>query len=238
MIQFGDVMSTQISEILSNIPLFVNADRELLEKMLSDGTKIANFAGGERILPEIDKKRHLAVIIKGKAQIFSNDSDRNVILRSIGKGDLFGIVGLFDENLPEISRVYAKSACTVIYIPPEALMRLIESDRKMMYSYIAFLEKRIRFLSKKIICYTAGSAERRLAYYLDSLADENVMRGTSEPQTIMLGVPISTVALTLGIGRASLYRAIDTLTLDGFIRKEGKKILLLNRTEMLKYYTK
>ena len=230
-------MDNTIFEILNKAPLFSGADGELLQSVVSENAKNLKFVQGERILPELDGKRQLIVIISGKAQVFSNDEDRNVILRTLGKGDVFGIIGLFEESPPEISRIIAKTACKALFIPPEAFAFLLKNDEKMTFNYVGFLEKRIRFLNKKIICYTAGTAERKLAYYLDTLADEADGAGKEE-QKIALDVPISSLALTLGIGRASLYRAIETLTNDGFIRKDGKDFMLLRRSEMLRKYTK
>jgi len=40
----------------------------------------------------------------------------------------------------------------------------------------------------------------------------------------------------LDIGRASLYRAFDKLTDDGFIIREGDKITIVNRQAMLDCY--
>ena len=46
------------------------------------------------------------------------------------------------------------------------------------------------------------------------------------------------LALMLDIGRASLYRAVDTLVSDGFIVKDGKSFILSDREKMLKNYSK
>lgn len=230
-------MNREVLKILNTIPIFSGINQDRLEEVIC-GSNILIFAQGEHIIPVLDGKRQLVIILSGKAQIFSNDEDRNVILRSLSKGDIFGIIGLFDDLPAEISRVIAKTACKTLFVPPESFATLLESDTKMALNYMHFLEKRIRFLNKKIICYTAGTAERRLAYYLDSIADERNLEQSDEAQKITLDVPIASLALTLGIGRASLYRAVNTLTHDGFVKKDGKDFLLFRRSEMLHKYIK
>ena len=103
---------------------------------------------------------------------------------------------------------------------------LLESDRAVLYNYIEFLSDRIRFLNKKIRFFTSGSAERRLALYLDSFNEEK----------IELEAGMSAIADMLDIGRASLYRAFDKLTEDGFILRDKDTVTLINRTEMINYY--
>ena len=74
--------------------------------------------------------------------------------------------------------------------------------------------------------YTAGSTERRLALYLNSLGKRNIKMTTS----------MTDLANTLDVGRASLYRAFDKLCEDGYIIKSEKIIIIMNREEMLEHY--
>jgi len=92
--------------------------------------------------------------------------------------------------------------------------------------YISFLSGRIRFLNRKIAFYTSGSAERRVALYLSSFNSDEI-----EPD-----IPMNSLCELLDIGRASLYRAFDKLTDDGFIKRDGDKINIVNRQAMLDYY--
>ena len=44
------------------------------------------------------------------------------------------------------------------------------------------------------------------------------------------------LANTLDVGRASLYRAFDKLSEDGYIIKSEKIILIMDREEMISHY--
>ena len=99
-----------------------------------------------------------------------------------------------------------------------------------MYNYLAFLSEKIRYLNRKIVTLTAGSAERRLAYFLDTSIPENA----ADIPTIT--VPMNSLAEMLNLGRASLYRAADRLSEEGFIERDGKTIKVINRKGMMEKY--
>ncbi len=224
----------KILEIIGDVSLFAGADFELVCSVLLKETDIRSFNSGA----ELDPKGNLVLILEGTARVFSSDVERAVMLRDLTRGDIFGVAELFGCDCGDfpISRVEAKNKCKALFIPRDKISYLLENDKQIMYNYLDFLCCRIRFLNKRIACFTAGSAERRLAIYLDSLATDK----EAENGAVMV-TPLSSMgalALTLDIGRASLYRALDTLITDGFIEKDGKSFILSDREKMLTFYNK
>lgn len=170
----------------------------------------------------------ILLMTDGRAAVYSADSDRDVLLRVLGRGGITGVANLFSDA-PLASRIVALTGCTVLFLPESALRTLFASDSSIMYGYIAFLSERIRFLNRKIVTLTAGSAERRLAVFLDTIAPE-------DGGTFVIPISMSALAGYLDLGRASLYRAFDTLCADGFVMREGKTIRLLHREGMTAFY--
>ena len=229
-------MDRKILELLQKTPLFKGADEKLLSSSLENDAFVRSFNANEEIFSQDDKKKYLVVILEGTSQVLSLDPERKVLLRTLGSGDAFGVAELFGGGELHISRVTAKNKCKALFIPESEMGKLLEKDKKIMYNYLNFLCCRIRFLNKRIACFTAGSAERRLAFYLDSLSDDHTEN--SEPKKVTPEISMGALALMLDIGRASLYRAIDTLSADGFIEKDGKSFILRDREKMLKNYNK
>ena len=224
----------KILQILGEVPLFAGADRKFIESVISEDADIRTFSSGE----ELASCGNLVVILEGKARVFSTDTERSVMLRELTEGDIFGVAELFGEgdSCISISRVEARNKCKALFIPRDKIGYLLENDKRIMYNYLDFLCCRIKFLNKRIACFTAGSAERRLAIYLDSLVDEKESKNGTAYITSLSSM--GALALTLDIGRASLYRALDTLIADGFVKKDGKSLILSDREKMLKFYNK
>ena len=109
----------------------------------------------------------------------------------------------------------------------EFLTYLIDRDSSVRYQYISLLAQKTLYLNRKISCLTAGSAEQRLAFWLDAHAIDDV---------VTLDMPMNALCTMLDIGRASLYRAFDKLEQDGFITKEQKTVRILDRDRMLHHY--
>ena len=189
------------------------------------GCFIKSFSDGETILSPDSEERFMGLILCGNATVKTKDPSKNTLLRFLREGDVFGVSNLFSEE-PFASNITAEKKCRVFLIPRDAIRALLLQDSAFLDRYLSFLCGRVCYLNKKIGYLTAGSAERRLALYLSSF----------DSKEILLDASLSALSELLNLGRASLYRAFDRLSLDGHIQKEGKKITVLNKDAMLKAY--
>ena len=167
----------------------------------------------------------IGFVVSGHATVHTTDQTRKVLLRTLSRGDVFGLAGIFSGET-EISRIYADGTCRCIFLSEGSVSELLEASDAFRRNYIGFLSNRIRFLNRKIAYLTAGSAERRLALYLLSF----------ETNVVELTDSISALSDLLNLGRASLYRAFDKLCEDGYLIKDGKRLTLLNSEAMLNAY--
>ncbi len=211
---------------LSENPLLaaVNTDK-LLQILEECNALVCLYTDGEILHSPESCKKQAGLILDGSASVTTPTPGKETLLRFLSAGELFGIANLFSDS-PYVSVIRAHGSCRVLVIPEEAVRRLLEEDRSFLYHYLSFLTDRIRYLNRKIGYLTAGSAERRLALYLASFGAE----------TVHLDASISALSELLDIGRASLYRAFDKLTEDGYLRKEGRKLTLLDPDGMLAAY--
>lgn len=212
---------------LSAFELFKNASPAVIKLALSaDDCNIKIFGSNEEIYAPDQKKVALALILRGKVEIFSADPGKDVLVRTLSVGDMFGEPALFDKSAAFSSKAVVKGGARILFISETSLAEMLENDKTIMYNYIKFMANRIRFLNEKIMYFTAGSTERRLALYLASFGKK----------TIKTTISMTDLANTLDVGRASLYRAFDKLSEDGYIIRSEKIILLLNREEMIDHY--
>lgn len=173
----------------------------------------------------------IAVIADGTAGVFSDSSDDGILLRTLGKGQLFGAASLYTENNRYETVIRALSETRVLLIPEKTVKRLISSNSLLSENYIRFLSARICFLNQKISAFTAGSAEAKLAVYLSELPRD-------ETGVISLAGSYSALADSLGMGRASLYRALDKLENNGTLRRDGKRLVILDETALSAMFRK
>ena len=189
--------------------------------------EIKSYKSGDTVCSPENTERIIGIVLGGKVSVYSADENKSVLLRSLGASDAFGVSNLFSTDR-FVSRVVAKTASKVLFYRADDIRTLMNKNSGFVEDYIAFLSERIRFLNRKILFYTSGSAERRLALYLSSFEDGKTPENTS----------MSGLAELLDVGRASLYRALERLEADGFIIKNGNEITVKNREKMLEKYKK
>ena len=220
-------ITNDFAKKLSAFNLFKNASPAVIKLALSaDDCNIEVFGSNDKIYVPGQKNVALGIILRGKVEVFSADPGKDVLIQTLSTGDMFGESSLFDKKAPFSYKLVAKGGARILFISESSLSQMLENDKTIMYNYIKFMAERIRFQSEKIMYFTAGSTERRLALYLASLGKK----------TIKMTISMTDLANTLDVGRASLYRAFDKLSEDGYIIRSEKIILLLNREEMLEHY--
>ena len=217
-------------ELMLSLPLFRGANEEKLKKAMESGNFICRaYSSGEVIYSPESREKKLMIIRSGEASVYTADESRSMLLRRLGEGKTVGVANLFsDENF--VSRIIADKKCETVEISAQNFGKMLESDSALLYNYVSFLSNKICYLNKKIVTLTAGSAERRLAVFLDSHA------GEIGSDSFTLPVQMNSLAEMLNLGRASLYRAADKLEADGFILRNGKNITLVSKEQMLTKY--
>ncbi|MBE6694615.1 MAG: Crp/Fnr family transcriptional regulator [Ruminococcaceae bacterium] len=210
-------------EILSEHFLFSECSHELLES-IKDKCAFAVCSAGE-IITDDSKKHCLYILLSGNAAVYTRDENRDFLLRTVTGGDTLGVANLFVEE-PFVSRVISLSEVRMLTVSVDAVRLLIQCDSTVSMKYILFLSDRIRFLNRRIAVLSAGSAERRLAAWLDSSCPR-------EQIEFKIPISMSALATALGLGRASLYRAFDYLTDSGFIRREKELVTFTDRRAMI-----
>ena len=209
-------MTNSEFERIAESRIFSGCDRELLAQVLNgEGCEIIDYAPSESICEPQTLLRKIGIILKGSAIVLSADSDRKVLLRRFSPGDIFGVSSVFSDESEFVSRISAKSACTVAFIDAPSLSLLLENDKAVLYNYIGFLSDRIRFLNRRIANYTEDSADERLLYYIREHLDKD---GEFSPPGSM-----TELAHILHVGRSSLYRAFEHLAAQGFLEEIATK---------------
>ena len=223
--------SKRIFDILQKTFLFRNVvlqDAEKADPFLADCV-CQQYAVGSTVQSAHAPVPGIAVLLSGRAEVLSSLSGTAIPLRQLTAGNLFGAATLYTENQRYETVIRAVTECEVLLLPEECVKRLIRNHKQIAENYIRFLSERICFLNQKLTAFTAGSAEAKLAVYLSGVS-------TDPDGTVLLEISLSALADSLGMGRASLYRALDKFEHSGWIAREGKRIRILDLAALQNAY--
>lgn len=195
---------------LSASPLFHGVEQDILEEILScPGCTVNHFSPGTPIYQPTQFLRCLGVVLSGQVRVTKTPLTVSVL----STGSLFGAAALYNEEQDYATTLTPLTPCTVLLMTQELLDRLLSEQPVLRQNYLRYLSSRIRFLSARLQTLAAGDTEERLVRYLmENLTDGTLICSATE------------LSRCLGISRASLYRAFETLEGAGLIQRQGKII--------------
>ncbi len=112
----------------------------------------------------------------------------------------------------------------MLFIDGSDLILLINRSGTVAMNVIGFLAERVAFLNRKINTVTKTGVEKKLASYLLSKA-HTVDRNEFE-------FNFKKCAESISAGRASVYRALNSLKSRGYIEAENRIIKILDIKSM------
>jgi CRP-like cAMP-binding protein len=159
----------------------------------------------------------LYILAEGSVQLYKSAEDgREVVLRTLKAGELFGEVVLFE------ARRYPASAVT---LAPSVLLRLTRlqvdcllADREFRVDFIAMLMRKQRYLAERILYLTTREVEDR---FFDFLAEQY---GRREAYDIPLAK--KDVAAAIGTIPETFSRLLLRLKEEGTGSWEGDRLVL------------
>jgi len=217
----------QLASILAETFLFRGIEPLEAEESLLffSECRFLRFPAGSTVQSAQSPVAGIAVLTDGQAEVLSSPGETAIRLRFMECGEIFGAAALYTENRNYETVVRASKDTEVLLIPEKTVKRLIRKNEQIAENYIRFLSERICFLNQKLSAFTAGSAEAKLAVYLSGLRPDPLGICT-------LPVSLSELAESLGMGRASLYRALEKFEENGIIERNGKHIRVLDGTAL------
>lgn len=205
--------------LLAQTPLFQGLpEDELRWAAGSPACFWEEFGRDEAIYSPKRFRRSLGVFLRGGASVTKG----SLWVSALGKGGLFGAAALFNRREDYETTITALRPSLVAFFPETLIAALMARCPQFCANYIRYLSDRIHFLNRKIEGLTAPGAAGKLSRYLLEECGES---GTAPCNATEL-------ARRLDVSRASLYRAFEELEGAGAIRREGKRILVLERERL------
>lgn len=218
-------------KIIEKLFLFKDVDFNYIDNRfhIYKNATIADYNPGEIILSSKDLPFGIGIVLEGSAVISTSVQSNSPKLRSLSTGDTFGAASLFNNYRDYSTTVISEKKTTIAYISKEMIYTLCECVPQIAVNYIKFLSDRISFLNSKISTFATQNTDARIAYYLYTLVE-------GQEKSATLPYSYSQLAENLGIGRASLYRALDSLCAQKIIERDNKKIIVKSISELKKFF--
>lgn len=212
-----------ICDLLGTLFLFKNLSCERIACLAdSIAPELKRFAPGETIYSPSEFKTKIGFVISGSCAVERQRGDGvSIPLNKLAPGDAFGVLSVFSDKEEFPTFIKAKKESDVLFFDKSDVLYLIKSEPEVAVNLVYFLGNRIAFLNDKLSTFSADNTEQKVAKFL--LYEARKGGG----QTFNFNC--KKTAEALNIGRASLYRAIDSLTESGIIKLENK---IINITDL------
>jgi len=195
---------------LLNCPLFHGVSEERLAQTLScPEALLTRFSTGEIVYTPHRFQRRLGILLDGQLLVTKGE----LTVSTLNPGDLFGAAALYSDAPEFATTITARKDSRCLLLEQALVDRLLSEDSGIRENYLRYLTGRIQFLSARLQSLAQPGTEGKLARYLLSNGHDG-----------QLTCSATDLAHRLGISRASLYRAFETLERSGLIIRQGKTI--------------
>ena len=205
-------LTTQEMALLNRCPLLRGCPEDFLLRLTcAQGATLTRFSAGQEVYSPTRFLRCLGIVLSGQLQVTKG----TLTVSTLEPGELFGAAALYSDAPEYATTITAKRASRCLLLDQELVDRLLAEQPQVRENYLCYLTGRIRFLSGRLQSLSQSGAEGKLARYL--LANSHGGLFTCSATDL---------AQRLGISRASLYRAFETLEGHGLIARQGKTITI------------
>ncbi len=233
-------------DYLKNIPAFSQLNKETLEKLQKAG-ELFEIKKGNMLFFEKDVVNKIYIILRGKISIFrySQKAQRRVIY-ILGDGEFINEV-IFDD-LPSSVNAEAFEKSILLRYDKKDLEEIMKSDFQLTKNITNSMGKKVRRLYRQIKNTIPLSLDKKVAAKLWKLSKDygincdlngfncNNFSDECTPWTgINFNLTITYLADMLGSSRESVSREMKKMESKGYLKWEGKK-LLVKREELRKFY--
>lgn len=141
--------SIRHDDLLARIPLFARLSRREIRK-LAALCVAKKFESGSVIVEEGTTGLGLFALISGAAEISKRTDEGQVVLATIGPGDILGEMALVDDN-PRSATAVAMETTDALLITRSSFQSLVSKDPEIAWCIVPTLAERIRELQDRII---------------------------------------------------------------------------------------
>ena len=172
-----------------------------------------------------DESDALYYILKGSVTVMIEDDDgREMIMAYLNEGDLFGEMGLFENDPSRSAWVKAKSECEVAEVSYGKFKQLAREDADILFAVSAQIAGRLRATTRKVGDLAFLDVTGRVAgTLLDLCKQPDAM---THPDGMQIKVTRQEIGRIVGCSREMVGRVLKNLEEQGLVSVKGKTMVV------------
>jgi CRP/FNR family cyclic AMP-dependent transcriptional regulator len=188
------------------------------------------------ILIEEEVGSSMFIITAGRIKISRlSDDGREVILSILSEGDFFGEMSILDGQTRSATAV-ALDDSELLLIRRDDFLKMLHSFPQIAINLLRELASRLRRADAQIKSLSLQDATGKVASTILRLADDagRIKHGMVEISELPLQQDLANMS---GTSRETISRVIKSLCVDGYLRKEGGKLVILDYNKFKEHFS-
>ncbi|AQQ14162.1 cAMP receptor protein [Corynebacterium glaucum] len=215
-----------VQETLARAGIFQGVDPTAVGALIED-METVTFPRGTTIFDEGEPGDRLYIIVSGKVKLARHAPDgRENLLSVMGPSDMFGELSIFDPG-PRTSSAVCVTEVTAATMDSTMLKQWIDEHPEISQQLLRVLARRLRRTNASLADLIFTDVPGRVAKTLLQLANRF---GTQEGGALRVNHDLTQeeIAQLVGASRETVNKALATFAHRGWIRLEGKSVLIVD----------
>ncbi|HAW49410.1 TPA: Crp/Fnr family transcriptional regulator [bacterium] len=224
------------ADFLRLVPIFSSLSLPDLQE-LSLITDFCTYKKGCYIFTKDDVGASFFIIKNGSAKVVIDYEDgKEITLSLLHPKDIFGELSILD-GMPRSATVIAMDDCEILSIERTKFIDFLKDHPDVCIKILEVLSKRVRKADAQIEALVLLKAEEKVAYTLLGLAREY---GKKKEGEVLIDIKINhyDIGNMCGIRRETSNRIISGFIKNGIIKREKKKIIILDEVALYRILKK
>lgn len=167
----------------------------------------------------------LYFILDGSVTVLIEDSDgREIVLAYLNKGDFFGEMGLFDEQLNRSAWVRARTSCEVAEVSYAKFRQIAQEHSDIVFAMASQMAARLRVTSRKVSDLAFMDVSGRVARTLLDLCKQP--DAMTHPDGMQIRITRQEIGKIVGCSREMVGRVLKSMEEQELINVKGKTIVV------------
>jgi len=212
-------------DLLASSELFRDLPPEVLESV-ADRARRHRSARGDHLFLEADPAERVGLVLSGRLKLVQLSADgREVILRLVGPGEVFGAVAVFEGASYPASAVVMEDAEVMLWTGDVLRSAMLETPQ-LALNAVRLLSVRLGRMQRRVRELATERVERRIARAVLRLV-RHAGRRTDDGVEIDMPVTRQEIAELTGTTLFTVSRVLSSWEESGLVRTGRQKVVIL-----------